>query len=69
MVQSRVHANVKANTEMIKTVAGTWKICRSARTKVSPLFQVGILLIALFLANPRKLPIRDSPKASDRIGG
>ncbi len=37
MVQSRIHANVKANIEMIKTVAVYWKFA-ALLVRTSPLY-------------------------------
>ena len=56
-VQSRIHANVKANIEMIKAVAVYWKFAALLVRKSLLYFTSGILLNALFLANPRRLLI------------
>ena len=68
-VQSRICSNVKANIETIKAVAVYWKFAALLVRKFLLHFKSGILLTARFLANPRRLPIRNSPKAADCTGG
>ncbi len=69
IVQSRVHANVKADIEMIKTVAVYWKFAALLVWMSLFYFRSKIMLNVVFLANARRLLIRNSPTASDRTRG